>query len=177
MQAHLDSCPSCAREAEQSDRFDRLWAASRPTDPGDAAWDQLWHRVTSGAERAAEFPEAVRFARAPGRARRWWTVAAVAAAAQAAALLIACVLVIQLRRTPVESHPPTTAAAAAPTYDFEIEVGQTLILELNDSDNHVVCKPRLSDTSALVYFDETVEPVSVADNWDLRLLNGMESIE
>ena len=39
---HLSSCPSCAVWAQHAVRFDEIWKATRPREPGEATWDAMW---------------------------------------------------------------------------------------------------------------------------------------
>jgi hypothetical protein len=167
--AHLAACPTCASHAEQVHRLDRIWSATRPADPPAEVWDQLWARVMRAAD-GADHPATIPL-NAAGRGRRWWAVAAVA---QAAAVLIAVGIFLF---GPVRQGASRTPIVVAQTFEFELEPGQTLFLELDEHGDRVVCKPRFEDTAELVAFDDTDpgEPLSLA--WDMVVLNNMESSE
>ena len=42
---HLARCPACAAWGSVPGRLDRLWKATRPSEPTAEAWDSLWARV------------------------------------------------------------------------------------------------------------------------------------
>ena len=54
---HLASCPSCADWAKRDAQFDRLWDATRPTEPSPQVWDTVWAHIASSLDSStpAEF--------------------------------------------------------------------------------------------------------------------------
>jgi hypothetical protein len=117
--AHLAGCPRCASWAEQSERLDRLWDATRPDEPEPADWERVWSRVIKALDRGESSP-----ARAAITSRRasWvrpWRRAAIAALAlaQAAAIVLAVLL------------PGRPAPAAI--VQVEITEGKTGLIELD----------------------------------------------
>ena len=86
---HLAGCPSCASQHAQLRRLDRVWQATRPVEPGEAHWQQLWSQV--GNPGLCLRPGSASFnalSPSPGR-QRWGAIWAFAAVAQAAAVLLA----------------------------------------------------------------------------------------
>src|SRR5690242_15265218 len=47
---HLARCPRCAAWARRDARLTRLWEATRPREPGPAAWETVWAKVTQAVE-------------------------------------------------------------------------------------------------------------------------------
>jgi hypothetical protein len=47
---HLARCPACALAAQKLAALDRLWEASRPSEPSDEVWDAVWRRVVSSLD-------------------------------------------------------------------------------------------------------------------------------
>ena len=47
---HLASCPSCAGWADACRQLDRLWDATRPTEPSPEVWDTVWAQVASSLD-------------------------------------------------------------------------------------------------------------------------------
>jgi hypothetical protein len=48
---HLRHCSSCATFADRAGRLDRLWEATRPSEPTTDVWDSLWSQLTHSLER------------------------------------------------------------------------------------------------------------------------------
>jgi hypothetical protein len=108
---HLAGCAACADWARRAEGLDRLWDATRPTEPSAEAWDTVWAKIAATLPcpaSAEEMPTAVaspsrngvapKILVHPGsvptgpRTRgRTWRFAAVALVglAQAAAILVA----------------------------------------------------------------------------------------
>jgi hypothetical protein len=173
---HLDTCPRCAQEAETARRFDRVWAQTRPAEPSPAAWERLWAVV------AGDAPSTIPLVR-PDHRRRWVVpVLSVALAAQAAAMLIAVGILLQ--RNGIGAAGPVqrvveVVPVPAQNFRFELDDGQTLILELDGSGGQVVCHPRLVSTDDLVAFDpeEGTPAPDIAFQSTLALLNHFEGME
>jgi len=47
---HLANCPHCAGWAKRDAQFDRLWNATRPTEPSPHVWDTVWAHIASSLE-------------------------------------------------------------------------------------------------------------------------------
>ncbi len=147
---HLSSCPRCAAWADQTERFDRLWDATRPAEPSAAAFDQIWSNVTQAAESQADRT----ILRLPA-GRRWARSLTLALLAQAAALLVAGLILWSRSAEPPEGrlaqgpNAPTAlvssgsdevtpdGAEALPgdlalRSSFEAEPGRTLIIQINN---------------------------------------------
>lgn len=128
---HLAACPRCAAWADQADRLDRIWAATRPAEPPAEAFDAAW----AAARRALVQPEI-----APDPARRSSRVALIALAglAQAAALLVAVWMPWRDRGptadpAPIASNtsPEPVAAVDEPMPRLDIAEGQISIIHLH----------------------------------------------
>lgn len=179
LDSHLASCATCAREAQHVSQFDHLWNATRPEEPDQQTIERMWNRISRKLEHpSVTAPATISFA--PARAHRGWMFAAIAVA-QAAAVLVAGVLVLQwANRLRTGTQGAEVAAAvpnAAPAYFFDIEPGQTLVLEVDAGGERVTCRSPVRNTAELAQLDDSddAEPISVAVS-DMLFLNGMESI-
>lgn len=117
---HLAGCPACAHLARQAEAFDRLWRASRPVGPTDAAWNALWTGVRARLDAApveVETEDLTTMPLAASRPVRRWATAAFGLA-QAAALLLGFGLLLDLPR------PETSASMAT----VEIEPGEIVLI-------------------------------------------------
>lgn len=196
---HLASCPPCASQYEQLRRIDRVWQATRPGEPDEAHWQQLWSQVEDQVFASIPAARYSTSAGAPAR-QRWATIWAFAAVAQAAAVLLAAWIFF---RPPVNSPdaavvppgpsapstsqpgaPELTAATARPAahasvqVEYELEEGQTLFLVLDSRGETVVVKPRFVSTEELVAFDgESPDPYASAFQMTFVMLNAMEGME
>ncbi|MHB1560985.1 MAG: hypothetical protein ACYC61_26320 [Isosphaeraceae bacterium] len=138
MADHLAVCPSCAAWAQDAERLDRLWEATRPAEPSAEAWDTVWSGISAALDRpgvtpgvgaaagATSRPQPVRVL-APGEpgevrahprhrprtAAPRWSLGAVALVglAQAAAILVAFGLAWQ--PAPQPNGPDAVAGADA----------------------------------------------------------------
>ncbi len=130
MADHLAVCPSCAAWAQDAERLDRLWEATRPAEPSPEAWDAVWSGISAALDRrslAAVPPPLSQPALGlaepggirehtwprPRTAGRRWGVGAMAliGLAQAAAILIAIGLAWQ--PAPRPEGPVADASASA----------------------------------------------------------------
>jgi hypothetical protein len=199
MAAHLASCASCARAEREHRHLDAIWAASRPDAPPAGSFETIWAAVSPQVDGPYVLPilagtTAVASATtgpATQRPRRWLLPAlTVGVLAQAAALLIAVGTLLRPSPTgPSKLAPannaPLLAATAAPAtapaqvFEFELEEGQTLFLELGSSGDRVVCRPRFVSTAQLVAFDGEDGPdaFAVAYQADITMLNVMEGMD
>jgi hypothetical protein len=131
---HLAICPSCAGWANRAGRLDRLWEATRPTDPPAEMWDTVWARVASsldsstpsevkvfslavanenGSMAKAETP--VVPAHSPARSRPWnLAVIGFIGFAQAAAILL--VVGLTWHRSTTSEQPSMAKAAMSPSF-------------------------------------------------------------
>jgi hypothetical protein len=132
---HLNGCPRCAAWAESSRALDQLWADTRTTPPGGAAWDASWSLI----EAALAAPPAVVTMPRP----RSWQPALVAAAA---VLFVATGLTVwrgaNLSTGPVLADKggvdsPRNPTPATPA-QIEIPVGQTVLINLDGGAMQVV---------------------------------------
>ena len=129
---HVAACPACASQAEAIRRFDDVWKATHPAEPPAETWRQVW----SGVQNAlAAGPTVLPLAATP---RRRWVVPALTAALVAQAVA-ASLAIGWLLRHPGGTAWVAVAAAPAPAPGpvpqvtvFELEPGQTLVLELDE---------------------------------------------
>lgn len=180
---HLESCSACAGEAEKARLLDQVWDATRPAEPADEVWDEVWSGVTQAADAThlaspATIPLKPALERQGSPRRVSWL--GILAVAQAAALLVAVGLLI--RRGQAEG--PAVAATPAPpsaSFAFKLDPGQTVFLELDEQGGQIVCRPNFVDTRELVAYDPDDADSSMlaldAQAFDMQLLNGMESIQ
>ncbi len=142
MADHLAVCPSCAAWAQDAERLDRLWEATRPAEPSAEAWDSVWSGISAALDRPSATPGAsprpqpvlvpaigeMDGVRAhprhrPRTAGRRWGLGAIALVglAQAAAILVAFGLAWQPAPRPdgpdggAGSAPKVAANPGAPT--------------------------------------------------------------
>lgn len=181
---HLADCPDCCSRAAAESAFDRAWDAGRPEPPTERDWQRLWGNVSTAAEIPAVLPLHPRQGFVTRNA--YWL--AVAAVAQAAAVLVAAAILLQGgRNVGTASTDPVTGqgvaaqvvSAVAPTYEFEINADQTLILEVGAGGDTIVCKPRWVNTDDLVAYDleETADPSVEALAFSSDILSTMENLD
>ncbi len=48
--SHIASCPACAAWANRAVQFDRLWQATRPSEPTPDAWDTVWTNLAASLD-------------------------------------------------------------------------------------------------------------------------------
>jgi hypothetical protein len=134
---HLAGCETCVRWAEQAADLDRLWAATRPSEPSAESWDNLWSSLTAQLDGDSRHgvngtrsvhAHALSAASLPGPSRRgryWRGLVAVGLVglAQAAALLVAFgVAWHRPVRSPAVSPDPLIVQKSAPGLDFVVDV-------------------------------------------------------
>ncbi len=170
---HLAECKACASWSEHAATFDRLWDATRPTEPSAESWDRLWSSVTARLDQTGLDAAAHVLSRRNGTAdgnwdsprsspvvRSWRGLAALGLVglAQAAALLLAVNLFwnagdknVQPRRLPAV---PDVAERIVPSLDsvVDVEWGQVVLIR---SDGPAV---QITDLTAL-------EPTNGEDPW------------
>jgi hypothetical protein len=162
---HLAACPACASQAGRDAALARVWEATRPADPGEAAWETVWARVSERLDHAARpepVPERLPFAAvsAAGRWRRYATSAFIVA--QAAALLGAVVLWGAHRPTPdatVRTETPRGDVKVGVGVEIEIEPGELVLIHLEGETPRVVTlsheeqRPDTLDESTVLFND------------------------
>jgi hypothetical protein len=47
---HLASCPSCSHWAKRDAQLERVWNATRPTEPSPQVWHAVWARIASSLD-------------------------------------------------------------------------------------------------------------------------------
>lgn len=154
---HLRSCPACAARNAKAERFDRLWAAFRPAEPGDADFDRVWVHVTRAS--AAPRAQRVRPRCLPPRA-----VMAVGLALAAAVLLALFFLTGPKQGGGPGTSRVATARANEPV--IEVEAGQVLVIHVNGDDVTLVRRARAEDE------DMAIASAEVAADFELWVRSG-----
>ncbi|GAC1470054.1 MAG: hypothetical protein NVSMB9_14700 [Isosphaeraceae bacterium] len=127
--AHLAACPACASWADQDAALTRIWDATRPVEPSDAAWDTLWAQVNARRDDARTAVAVVEPAIFPGLPRpRKRLASGLFMAAQAAAILAAAVLLWPSRSVPVGRVADVLAQAPVLPLGFEIDQGEPILI-------------------------------------------------
>lgn len=152
MANHLAVCPSCSAWAQDAERLDQVWEATRSAEPSPEAWDAVWSGVSAALDRlsvaAGPQPQSrpvpllapalaepsgipAHPRHRPRTAGRRWGVGAIAliGLAQAAAILIAIGLAWQPVPQPegpiADTHAGTAPKVAArPGMPTPIRVAQ-----------------------------------------------------
>ena len=137
---HLESCPRCAERAEQAERFDRLWEATRPVEPPggfDAIWADVTRALDAPQPSAEDRPAAIR------ARRRRRLVIAIVGLAQAAVLLVAVTVILRHRpqgpeiaRVEPTKDIPVTRVDIDPMQTVFIQVDPGLQLVVRAEDNN-----------------------------------------
>jgi hypothetical protein len=127
MADHLATCRACAERSRRSDRFDRIWEATRPPEPSTQALDTLWARASAALD--APEPAVIPFPKARTGRSRWAVVAFLAA--QAATVLVAASF---LFRNDVGNDGQVASASLAMVV---ANVDQTLIVRIDDDGHRV----------------------------------------
>lgn len=171
---HVAACPACADERAAAERFDQVWAATSPPHPPAGVFDRIWASVVRN-----DAP--VLLSLGARRPRRSWLVPVLGTVvvAQAAALLLAFNLALR-------SDPPTADHALRLVSDpppadavdvrFDIEPGQTIMIELSPQGERTVCTPHLISQAELMEFDDGTDPWFDAVNFDLVIFNTFEGM-
>jgi hypothetical protein len=123
---HCDEGPMPGRsQAERDAALTRIWDATRPLEPSDAAWDNVWARVRDHIDQ----PEGATL-KLPARNRRR-TAVTVFVLAQAAALL-AAVVTWGVQRDPAQTSVvktiPTPEPALVSWGSVDIVPGQIVMI-------------------------------------------------
>jgi hypothetical protein len=167
---------------EAATTLDRVWNATRPPEPPAGSWDRVWGHVAAGLQQAA--PETIPLSRNLSASRRPWAWIALAGFAQAAAVLAAGVIFLQLRGTAQPVAAPTVvsvdAPPTAPVLEFELNEGETLIVQVGERADHLVIRPNLVDTASLMVADledSPTDPYADAIALNMDILNVMEAID
>ena len=158
---HLATCPGCADWAERAGRFDRIWAATRATEPSEAAIDALWARASAELELADRAPATLRFVALDRRRRRFKTAFL---AAQVAAILLAALFLFRRAevRPPVEVAIGTTAEVGPGLLELDVEDGEFSVVRLD-----TVNRPRV---------EKLASSTLPADNTPVDEINAAESM-
>lgn len=156
LNAHLAACPECASQAGRDAALTRVWEATRPADPGEAAWESVWSRVSAGLDRGARRPECLPFADPPAAVRWRRQATSVFVAAQAAALLGAVALWGAHRPA---APPADLAARFRVAVGVEIEPGEVVLIHLEGETARAVTmsredqRPDTLDESTVLFND------------------------
>jgi len=51
--SHIASCPACATWADRAVQLDRLWQATRPSEPTSDVWDSVWTNLAASLDSSA----------------------------------------------------------------------------------------------------------------------------
>jgi hypothetical protein len=139
---HLANCHNCAGWAKRDAQFDRLWNATRPTEPSPHVWDTVWAHIASllefstpaefeaiaspttalnGSTRRGERP--LGLTAVPSRSRPWnWAAIGLIGLAQAAAVLFVVSLTLGSRNSQA----------------VEIDAGRWMVIHMEESAAKVV---------------------------------------
>ncbi len=188
---HLRACASCASWAKRTAQLDRLWEATRPTEPSHDTWAGIWAnlaalldsptpadvetlpismRSSNGSVARVELPVVPN--RVPSRSRPWtFTAIALLGLGQAAAVFLAISLAGRPSATPrspqIANHStPVPPFAAAPTVALSDMKLLSLSVEIDEGQQVVI---RFDGPAAKVV-DLTPEGVSRSvDDWYVML--------
>ena len=131
MAQHLADCPSCAKWSDSATRLDQVWAATRPLEPSNEAFDSLWSSLSTVSPVPAH-PVRLEF-----RNRRplWVSVGL----AQAAAVLILALAFSRMNRVEPTQDDPAPApvstqllATAVDPLDIPVDGDATLFIRFKD---------------------------------------------
>jgi hypothetical protein len=157
LRRHLTSCPDCAAWKANAERLDRAWAATRPAEPGDSDFEQVWARVIQ-AEATAPAPTPRQ------RTLPLWGVMA-AGLALAAAVLLALFPI----NGPKDGVAPgiSQVATTSPVEPIiEVEAGQVLFIHVNGDQVAIVRRDRPGDE------EMAVASADVAADFELWVRSG-----
>jgi hypothetical protein len=161
VEAHLASCPRCARQAEAALRLDRLWEATRPESPSPSSWDAAWARI----DEAIAVPEPSASPRVAGRLPMGMPMRLAAGfaltAAAAAALLVL---------SPGLPEPgPSTASRPADSIrrDFDVPVGHTVLFHVDSGERVVIQVSEPTSDADLTFFDNAEAGLNAVDYFAL----------
>lgn len=179
MAEHLAGCEACAEWARRAERLDRLWDATRPTEPTPAAWNVVWSNIAEGLAARETHPASTTPATpiviparrpAPGR---WIAAVALVGLAQAAAILVALGLAWRAPSDSPESRlaesdrsirtEPTAIRSAHPVDPVvDIEAGGLMVIRFDRKSSRLE--------------DRTPAEMNVGADIGMEMTNAMESI-
>jgi hypothetical protein len=184
---HLAQCPSCAVWADRATRFDRLWEATRPTEPTGEMWDTVWTQVASGLDKstpaehkaftlhpstlngsAAKFEKSpVPAGRSSGfRARRLMAIGSLGIAQAAAIFLAVSLSWHPSAKSPLPQLHDSTVAGSLVTTDSNVTVAADGVVEIEEGRQIVI----RFEGPAVRVVDLTPEGMSYGVNdWNLAL--------
>lgn len=114
--------------SDDRDALTRLWDATRPVEPTDAAWDAIWARVTERLDQPAEASTVFAFS----IPRPWRRISGrLLMTAQAAAILMAA-FVAARHRPVIESHAPVPFAQIPTISEWDIPSGIIPMIQQDD---------------------------------------------
>ena len=145
---HLETCADCAAWVERDAALRRIWEATRPAPPSDAAWETVWANVTESLERAP-------LVAVPRRRRRL----VVFGLAQAAAVLIA-VLVLSRHR---DAGPEIARNTATSNATVDIEEGQFIVIHADGPEirtESLALQESSNSVDVNLDFFNTIEPLA-----------------
>jgi hypothetical protein len=177
---HLASCPSCAGWAERAVQLDRLWEATRSTEPSPETWDSVWAHLACSLDSstptgfeafvlpiASSNGSVVKVekplkATPPSSRSRLRSLAAIGVLglSQAAAIFIA------------------VALSWHPSNGVEIEEGRLVVIRIDGSAAKVVdLTPERMSYSVTTMTRPTLQPIAstALDDWYL-VFNAVEAI-
>ena len=194
---HLANCHNCAGWAKRDAQFDRLWNATRPTEPSPHVWDTVWAHIASllesstpaefeaiaspttalnGSTRRGERP--LGLTAVPSRSRPWnWAAIGLIGLAQAAAVLLAVGWAWHTSRNPQQPQVATVTHSPALSPDSSQEAKEIGLLSVPAVDieagQQVVIRV---EGSAATVVDVTPDGISYSvDDWYL-VFNAIEAI-
>lgn len=197
---HVAQCPSCAVWADRAARFDRLWEATRPSEPTGEMWDTVWNQVACAVDKsnpieqkafalhrsslngaAAKTEEsAARTGRRSGfRARRLMAIGSLGLA-QAAAIFLAVYLSWHpSAKSPRTQVGETGLAHSFVTTDSNATVSTNGVVEIDEGQQIVIriegLAPHVVDLRPeRISYNVFYEPLYY-DDW-YELFNKMEAI-
>ena len=172
MAKHLADCPSCAQWSESAARLDQVWAATRPLEPSNEAFDSLWSSLSTVS------PVPAHPVRLDYRNRRplWVSVGL----AQAAAVLILALTFSRMNRVEPTQDGPAPASPASTqllanfvgTVDIPVDSDATFFIRIKDQ-GFAVDRIDMDNQSPTPLF---VSNVNISKYNDTDALNHLESM-
>src|SRR5262249_40881575 len=133
-------------------RLDRLWKSSRPAEPSDLAWDQLWQRIKQAPSNH------------PGKSGSRWTARRVIWAT--ALLVTAASLVLAVTLSPRDPAGPLPPEADLEPFPVA-SAGDVDIFEVHGNDTQTLAVSRL--------FDGGLLPVASSQEVEVLRVNGADT--
>jgi hypothetical protein len=154
MAGHLAHCPSCAEWSRRAAHLDRIWEATRPSEPNEATLDALWAGASVAID-ARSVPSPLRLEGLTHRRRGWMKPTIMVA--QAAAILIAAVVLFRQATvkpveiadaTPVEKTVEPVKDVVRPPLNLNVEIGEMAVVTIGDSGHKIEVQNDLSPDSS-----------------------------